>query len=64
MTIKLWPDAANLLGVSRTTVYKAAKAGQLPTIRVGNMLLVPRPAIERLLMIEPQPGSGVGDDRR
>jgi len=54
MTVKLWPDAARMLGVSRTTVYKAAKAGQLPTIRIGNLLLVPRPALERLLNVEPQ----------
>jgi excisionase family DNA binding protein len=54
MTVKLWPDAARMLGVSRTTVYKAAKAGQLPTIRIGNLLLVPKPALERLLNVEPQ----------
>jgi len=54
MTVKLWPDAARMLGVSRTTVYKAAKAGQLPTIRIGNLLLVPKPALERLLNMEPQ----------
>ena len=54
MTVKLWPDAARMLGVSRTTVYKAAKAGQLPTIRVGNLLLVPKPAMERLLNAEPR----------
>jgi excisionase family DNA binding protein len=54
MTIKLWPDAAHMLGVSRTTIYKAAKLGQVPTVKVGNLLLVPKPALERLLNAEPQ----------
>jgi excisionase family DNA binding protein len=33
--------AAELLGVSRSAAYRAAKAGQLVTFRVGRRLLVP-----------------------
>ena len=34
-------DAAILLGVSRSAAYRAAKAGQIPTIAFGRRLLVP-----------------------
>jgi excisionase family DNA binding protein len=42
-------EAARVLGISRGTAYKAARAGQIPTLRLGNRLLVPRPALNRLL---------------
>jgi excisionase family DNA binding protein len=48
-TLNLWPDTANMLGLSRTTVYAAAKRGEIPTIRIGGKILVPRAALERLL---------------
>ena len=34
-------DAAILLGVSRSAAYRAARAGQIPTITFGRRLLVP-----------------------
>jgi len=43
------PDAGKLLGLSRWSAYAAAKSGQLPTIRFGNRLVVPKPALQRLL---------------
>ena len=42
-------DAARLLGISRNSAYQAAKTGELPTIRFGRRLLVPRIALEKLL---------------
>jgi excisionase family DNA binding protein len=42
-------QAAKIIGVSRNTGYDAAKSGQLPTIKVGRRLLVPRVALERML---------------
>ena len=35
------PEAAELLGISRESAYKAARAGQLPTVTLGRRLLVP-----------------------
>lgn len=35
-------EAARLLGIGRATAYEAARTGQLPTIRIGRRLLVPR----------------------
>lgn len=46
MTIE---ETANRLGVVPDTVYRAAKRGEIPTIRVGRKVLVPRAAFERLL---------------
>ena len=41
--------AAELLGVSRSAAYRAAKAGQLVTFRVGRRLLVPTAPLLRML---------------
>jgi excisionase family DNA binding protein len=42
-------EAGRILGISRGSAYAYAKNGSLPTIRLGNRVLVPRPALERLL---------------
>jgi hypothetical protein len=48
-TVPLWPHAADLLSISRTSVYARAADGSLPTIKVGKRLLVPVPALRRML---------------
>lgn len=52
-TIPVWhqtrPNAAAVLGVSRTTIYAMAKSGDLPTLRLGARLVVPVPALRRML---------------
>ena len=35
-------EAAQLLGIGRQSAYQAARAGELPTIRLGRRMLVPR----------------------
>ena len=47
------PQAAELLGISRGLAYEAATRGELPTIRIGRRLLVPR---ARLLALVGNPG--------
>jgi excisionase family DNA binding protein len=47
--LNVWPDAARILGVSRGTAYAMAKAGTLPTIRIGRRLLVPIARLNALL---------------
>lgn len=42
-------EAARELGLSRNAAYDAAKRGELPTIRMGKRLLVPRGPFEALL---------------
>ncbi len=43
------PEAAKKLGIGRNTAYEAAHRGQIPTIKIGKRLLVPREALERQL---------------
>jgi excisionase family DNA binding protein len=42
-------DAATILGISRRSAYRAAAAGQLPTIQLGRRLLVPTARLRTLL---------------
>ncbi len=42
-------EAAQLLGISRSFAYEAVAAGELPSIRIGRRVLVPRGALERML---------------
>jgi excisionase family DNA binding protein len=42
-------EAAKILGISRGGAYAAAKRKELPVIRIGRRLLVPRVALERML---------------
>jgi excisionase family DNA binding protein len=43
------PEAGALLGLSRNASYEAAKNGDIPTIRIGRLLKVPKAALDRLL---------------
>jgi hypothetical protein len=57
-TIPVWhatePDAADVLGVSRNLAYAMARSGHLPTIRLGARVVVPIPALLRMLGEEPE----------
>jgi excisionase family DNA binding protein len=41
--------AGAVLGLSRASAYGLAKSGEIPTIRMGRRLLVPKAALEKLL---------------
>ena len=43
-------EVGHILGVSRPSAYAAARSGDIPTIRIGRRLIVPRHALERLLL--------------
>lgn len=47
-------EAARQLGIGRNSAYEAAARGEIPTIRIGKRILVPRAAFER--MLEGAPG--------
>ena len=49
LCISVWPDTGRLLGLSKNSTYEAARRGQIPTIRIGKRLLVPRKALLRML---------------
>ena len=48
------PEAAKVLGIGRNLCYDRVKTGEIPVIRIGRRLLVPRRALEKLLE-EPKP---------
>jgi excisionase family DNA binding protein len=42
-------EAARALGISRAFAYEAIKRGEIPHVRIGRRVLVPRGALERML---------------
>ena len=42
-------EAGRKAGLGRNASYEAAKRGEMPTIRIGNRLLVPKKAWDRKL---------------
>ena len=49
MTIPVWPDAGQMLGLGRNATYDAVARGEIPVLRFGRRILVPRKALERLV---------------
>lgn len=43
------PEAAKLLGISRNFAYELVKRKQLPVIKFGKRLLIPRAALQKML---------------
>ena len=43
------PEAGRMLGLSRNASYEAAKRGDIPTIRIGKLIKVPKVAFDRML---------------
>jgi excisionase family DNA binding protein len=48
-------EAGRLLGLGRNASYEAAKTKQIPVIKIGRRLLVPKAALDRML-------NGSGDE--
>jgi len=46
-------EAGRIIGVSRGSAYEAVKRGEIPVIRIGKKIRVPKAALERLLNGEP-----------
>ena len=57
-------EAGRLLGISRASAFEAARRGDLPTIRVGKRLLVPKRALERMLEDVGKPKATGGGERK
>ena len=43
------PEAADMLGISRNFAYELVKRQELPVVKFGKRLLIPRVALERML---------------
>ena len=42
-------EAANILGISRTTAYECVRTGELPSLRLRGRIVVPAVALESLI---------------
>jgi excisionase family DNA binding protein len=49
------PEAADLLGISRAFAYVLVARGDLPGLRLGRRVVVPRRALEQLIEKADQP---------
>jgi excisionase family DNA binding protein len=49
VTVLTVEEAAQVLRISRQSAYQAARAGELPTVKIGRRLLVPRARLEQML---------------
>ncbi len=50
-------EAGQLLGLSRSSAYRAAARGELPTLRLGRRLIVPTGRLLAMLGLEELPSS-------
>jgi excisionase family DNA binding protein len=51
-------QTAELLGISRGSGYEAVRQHELPSLRLGSRILIPVPALLRLLGAEARPAAG------
>jgi len=52
-------QAAEVLVVSRGTAYEAIRTGEIPSVRIGRCIRIPRHALERFLTVN---GHGCQND--
>lgn len=48
-------EAGEILGIGRSKAYEAANCGEIPTIRIGRRILIPKAALDQMLA---EAGSG------
>ncbi len=53
------PEAAQAIGIGRSTLYKLINEGELRTVRLGTRVLVPRDSVLELLGMEAGPTATV-----
>ena len=45
-------EAAQLLGISRASAYEAIRRREIPSLRIGKRILIPRSQLERLIDVD------------
>ena len=43
-------EAAEILGISRPTAFQGVERGEIPHIRVGRRILIPKAALDKFLV--------------
>ena len=51
------PEAAQLLGISRTSAYDCVRRGEIPALTLGRRIVITRTALEELLGPLPHPAN-------
>ena len=51
-TYSLWPEAGQMVGLSKGPTYAAAQKGEIPAIKIGDRWRVPKAALHRMLGME------------
>jgi excisionase family DNA binding protein len=46
------PDACDVLGISRTSLYQLIRSGELKIVKIAGRTLVPRSELERLTHVD------------
>lgn len=54
-------EAAELLGIGRSTAYDLVKGGELPSVKIGRRRLVPREALHTWIRKKTEGGVPLGD---
>ena len=54
-------EAAEILGISRALAYSLVARQELPSLKLGRRVVVPRSALHRMLELEPS--ASTSDDR-
>jgi excisionase family DNA binding protein len=49
-------EAAQALGLSRNSVYQACLKGEIPCVKIGKRILIPKVQLERLLFDDSEIG--------
>lgn len=44
-------EASKILGIGKNLCYEAIRRGEIPALRIGKRLLVPKAALEQLLPV-------------
>lgn len=47
-------QAAEMLGIGRNAAYEAVRRGEIPCVRIGGRILVPRAALQKMLGLDSQ----------
>ncbi|HEV2889983.1 MAG TPA: helix-turn-helix domain-containing protein [Frankiaceae bacterium] len=52
-------QTAQVLGISRGLAFTAVRAGDIPSIRIGRRILVPRDRLRQMLGVDPAEAAAV-----
>lgn len=52
-------QARLMLGISRGLAYEAIRRREIPSIRIGRRILIPRAGLERMIEVATKPGVDV-----